>query len=155
YYGSKTKQCRCSAYEIRKYLDKISGPLLDRIDIQIEVDSVSVTEIHMTGKEESSLQVRDRVQQARKLQQNRYQQEKQFCNAQLTSSQIETYCPLDQKGQQLLEKAMERFSLSMRAYTRIIKVARTIADLAGEEQIQVTHVAEAVQYRNLDGKYWR
>lgn len=89
------------------------------------------------------------------MQQKRYKEEKQFSNAQLAAAQVEKYCKLNEASQQLLEKAMERFGLSMRAYSRISKVARTIADLAGEENILVPHVAEAIQYRNLDGKYWR
>ena len=155
FYGSKTKQCHCSPHEIRRYLDKISGPLLDRIDMQVEVDSVSISDIQPTGKEEDSKTVRERVQKARALQQKRYKEEKQFSNAQLAAAQVEKYCKLNEASQQLLEKAMERFGLSMRAYSRISKVARTIADLAGEENILVPHVAEAIQYRNLDGKYWR
>ncbi len=155
FYGSKTKQCHCSPHEIRRYLDKISGPLLDRIDIQVEVDSVLVKDIQPTGKEENSKTVQARVQKARQRQQARYKDENQFSNAQLTAAQVERYCALDQNCQTLLEKAMERFSLSMRAYSRIVKVARTIADLAGDEEIKIGHIAEAIQYRNLDGKYWR
>ncbi len=155
FYGSKTKQCHCSPHEIRRYLDKISGPLLDRIDIQVEVDAVSVSEIQPTGKEESSHVVQQRVQKARETQQRRYRVEKQFSNAQLSSAQVEKYCKIDATSQLLLEKAMERFGLSMRAYNRILKVARTIADLDGKEHIGSNHIAEAIQYRNLDGKYWR
>lgn len=155
FYGSRTKECRCSPHEIRRYLDRISGPLLDRIDIQVEVDAVPVAEIAANTKEEDSATVRGRVQAAREIQQKRYKGGKNFCNAQLSTGQLKEYCDLGTEAQQVLHMAMERFGLSMRAYGRILKVARTIADLQGREGIETRDVAEAIQYRNLDGKYWR
>lgn len=155
FYGSKTKKCRCSPKDIRRYLDRISGPLLDRIDIQIEVDAVPVKEISEGGEAESSAKVAERVRCVRELQQARYAQEGIHCNAQLNSAQSKKYCPMTEAATNLLHMAVERMGMSMRAYGRVIKVARTIADLDGAEVIDTTHVAEAIQYRELDGKYWR
>jgi magnesium chelatase family protein len=155
FYGSRVKQCRCNPHEIRRYLDRISGPLLDRIDIQVEVDAVPVEEIQATGREESSQTVRDRVQEARLMQQERYREENIFCNAQLDARQLKKYCALSSGAQEVLHLAMARFGMSMRAYGRILKVARTIADLRNDDAISTADVAEAIQYRNLDGKYWR
>jgi len=155
YFGSKTRQCRCNQHEIRRYLDRISGPLLDRIDIQIEVDSVPVKEISQSKPAESSAEVRKRVTRARQIQQERYRGEGIFCNAALTSKLLKKYCLLTDEANAVLHMAVERMGMSMRAYGRVLKVARTIADLAGEEQISTEHVAEAIQYRELDGKYWK
>ncbi len=155
FYGSRVKQCRCNPNEIRRYLDRISGPLLDRIDIQVEVDAVRVEEIQSTGQEESSQTVRERVQKARQKQQERYREENIFCNAQLDARQLKKYCALTTGAQEVLHLAMSRFGMSMRAYGRILKVARTIADLRDDQAISTADVAEAIQYRNLDGKYWR
>ena len=154
-YGSKSRICRCSSQEIRKYLDRVSGPLLDRIDLQIEVDSVPVQEINDSSPAESSAQVAQRVAGARKIQQERYRKESFFCNAQLGSASVKKYCRASIDAEKLLNEAVESMHLSMRAYNRILKVARTIADLAGEETISGVHIAEAVQYRELDQKYWR
>ena len=155
YYGSKSRICRCSPQEIRKYLDRVSGPLLDRIDLQIEVDSVPVQEINDSSPAESSAQVAQRVARARKIQQDRYRKESFFCNAQLGSASVKKYCRTNNDAERLLNEAVESMCLSMRAYNRILKVARTIADLAGEETISGVHIAEAIQYRELDQKYWR
>ena len=155
YYGSKTKKCRCSANEIRRYLDRVSGPLLDRIDIQIEVDAVPVQEINQSAPAESSAQVRARVAQARKRQQERYRKEGIHCNAQLDARLSKKYCELDAASTQILHMAVEKMGMSMRAYGRVLKVARTLADLRGAEHIETADVAEAIQYRSLDGKYWR
>ena len=155
FYGSRVKQCRCNPNDIRRYLDRISGPLLDRIDIQVEVDAVPVGEINATGREESSQTVRERVQKAKHLQQERYREENIFCNAQLDARQLKKFCTLSQEAQDVLHLAMARFGMSMRAYGRILKVARTIADLRDGGAIATADVAEAIQYRNLDGKYWR
>ena len=155
YFGSKTKQCRCNQHEIRRYLDRVSGPLLDRIDIQIEVDAVPVKEINQGRPAESSAEVRKRVTKARELQQERYRGDGIYCNAQLTSALQKKYCQLDANATQILHMAVDRMGMSMRAYGRVLKVARTVADLAGEENISAAHVAEAIQFRELDGKYWR
>jgi len=155
FYGSKQRQCRCSQHEIRRYLDRVSGPLLDRIDIQIEVDAVPVKEISTGSEAESSAVVGDRVRKARELQHKRYRLDGIHCNAQLDARLIKRYCALTPEATQILHMAVDRMGMSMRAYNRVLKVARTIADLAGEENITTAHVAEAIQYRELDGKYWR
>lgn len=155
YFGSKQRECRCSQHEIRRYLDRVSGPLLDRIDIQIEVDAVPVKEISAGGASESSAVVAQRVRKARMLQQERYREDGIHCNAQLDTQLSKRYCRLTDQAAQVLHLAMERMGMSMRAYSRVLKVSRTIADLAGEEHISSAHVAEAIQYRELDGKYWR
>lgn len=155
FYGSRQRQCRCSKHEIRRYLDRISGPLLDRIDIQIEVDAVPVKDISSGGAGESSAAVGARVRRARELQQARYQNDGIHCNAQLDAALSRRYCGLTEQATNMLQMAVERMGMSMRAYSRVLKVARTIADLAGDESISTAHVAEAIQYRELDGKYWR
>lgn len=155
FYGSKQRACRCSQHEIRRYLDRVSGPLLDRIDIQIEVDAVPVKEINNGKPAESSEVVRERVRKAREIQQERYRQEGVYCNAALSSAMTTKYCSLSPESVSMLHVAVEQMGLSMRAYGRVLKVARTIADLAGEENIRPEHVAEAIQYRGMDTKYWR
>ncbi len=152
YYGSSYKKCNCSSYDIKKYLNKLSGPLLDRIDIQIEVQRVSYDKLDINVSETSS-QIKERVEKARKLQENRYKDEKIFSNAQLSSSQCEKYCKLDIESKDLLKIAYEKLGLSVRANNKILKVARTIADLEGKENIEKKHIAEAIQYRSLDKKY--
>lgn len=154
YYGSSVRQCRCGAHEIRRYLDRISGPLLDRIDLHVEVDAVPLEEITDAKKGESSQSVRERVETARKMQQNRYKNAGINCNAQMTNRHIEEFANVSAPANAVLSKAMEKYSLSMRGYMRIIKVARTIADLQGEESITAGAMAEAIQYRTLDAKYW-
>ena len=154
YFGSKTRRCRCTQRDIRRYLDRVSGPLLDRIDIQIEVDAVPVREINEAKPAESSAAVRERVRQARQIQQQRYWHDGIHCNAQLDSRLSRQYCELSPEATAILHMAVDRMGMSMRAYGRVLKVARTIADLAGEEKIRTEHVAEAIQYRELDGKYW-
>ena len=155
YYGSSSHVCRCTQQEIRRYLDKVSGPLLDRIDLQIEVDAVPVQEINKNTPAESSGQVAMRVASARKTQEKRYRAEPFFCNAQLNNASIKKYCGMTDEASELLNSAVNAMHMSMRAYNRILKVSRTIADLANEETISSAHVAEAVQYRELDQKYWR
>ncbi len=154
YYGSRTHPCRCTANDIRRYLDKISGPLLDRIDLQLEVDAVPVSEIAESGDAEDSAAVRARVERARHIQLERMKETGETCNANLAGENIRRYCALDEKAERLLERAVEKTGMSMRGYNRLRKVARTIADLAGEEKVLPEHVAEAVQYRSLDSKYW-
>ena len=154
FYGSQLHQCRCTASEIRRYRNKVSGPLLDRIDIQIEVESVPINQISMRRPEESSETILKRVTAARNIQLERYANDGITCNAQLNARLREKYCQLDDDTRSLLESAAEMMHLSSRGYTRVLKVARTIADLDGGGDIRMEHVAEAVQYRSLDGKYW-
>lgn len=154
YFGSKQKQCTCTPNEIKHYLDKISGPLLDRIDLQIEVDQVPVKEINNGKAPETSAEVAARVAKARNIQNKRYMGTGIFCNAQLEQSMMKKYCATDEATTELLNMSIDRLHLSMRAYNRILKVARTIADLAEHENIQTEDVAEAIQYRELDSKYW-
>lgn len=154
YFGSKTRACRCTKQEIHRYLDRVSGPLLDRIDIQIEVDAVPVKEISQARPAESSAEVAVRVRAARERQQERYRQDGIHCNAQLDSRLMKKYCELSPEGTALLHMAVDRMGMSMRAYGRVLKVARTVADLRGDEKIQTQDVAEAIQFRELDQKYW-
>lgn len=154
YYGSKEKKCSCKPERIKKYVNRISGPLLDRIDIHIEVNQIQYHELEEKGKAETSQEIRKRVNQARKIQLERYQKYQIFSNSELTPQLIEKFCELDSKSKHILEIAFERLGLSARAYNRILKVARTIADLESSEKIQEKHLAEAIQYRSLDRKYW-
>ena len=153
YYGSKDKECNCTNKAIEKYLNRISGPLLDRIDIYIEVEAVKYDKLTSNEKQESSRSIKKRVNKARKIQFDRYKKEGILSNAELTSKMIEKYCVLTNECKELFERAFERLGLSARAYTRILKVARTIADLDGKENIEKKHLLEAIQYRNLDRKY--
>ena len=155
FYGSKEKECTCSENAISKYMGKISGPLLDRIDIQIEVTPVKYQKLNNNSKEESSEEIKLRVNKARKIQHERYINDGIYSNSQLTPKLIEKYCKLDSQSKELLENAFKKLGLSARAYTRILKVSRTIADLAGSVNIQKAHIAEAIQYRSLDKKYWK
>ncbi len=154
-HGSRTKECRCTPNDIKRYLGRISGPLLDRIDLQVEMDAVPIEEIETAAEQEDSRTVRARVLAARLRQQERYADEPYYCNAQLPQEGVERYCALEGGARTLLHQAAERFHISMRAYGRIRKVARTLADLAGREEIALGDVAQAIQYRNLDGQYWR
>jgi magnesium chelatase family protein len=150
YYGDNKKACRCSMNQIRQYQSKISGPLLDRIDIHIEVPSLRYRDLASRSAAESSGEIRQRVTQARNLQGRRFDGLKILVNARMTERQIKMFCAIDDESQGLLEMAMDRLGMSARAFTRILKVARTIADLDGEDRILSRHVAEAIQYRNLD-----
>lgn len=140
---------------IAKYMGRISGPLLDRIDIQIEVAPVKYEKLNSNVPTETSAQIKERVNKTRQIQMQRYQEERIYSNSQLTPKLIEKYCKLDDKGKLILQNAFEKLGLSARAYGRILKVARTIADLDGSENVQEKHVAEAIQYRSLDKKYRR
>ena len=154
YYGSQEKKCRCRPEQVKRYINRISGPLLDRIDIHIEVGPVNYQQLEQSRKAETSQEIRKRVNQARKIQIERYQEYPIFSNSELTPKLIEEFCVLDSKSKQILEAAFHRLGLSARAYNRILKVARTIADLDACEKIQEKHLAEAIQYRSLDRKYW-
>ena len=155
YYNHPEKQCTCGAGAVKKYLNKISGPLLDRIDIHVEVIPVPFKDLSVQTLSESSAEIRKRVVKAREIQLERFKDApKIHCNAQMTSSKIRKYCQVDEAGMQLLKNAMEKLGLSARAYDRILKVARTIADLEGVENIQSNHIAEAIQYRSLDRDSW-
>jgi magnesium chelatase family protein len=151
YYGDRSRACVCTPHQIRKYRAKLSGPLQDRIDIHIEVPPVPVRELHDHGPvPEASGGIRARVVEARERQAGRYRQDGIYTNAQLKPRLLKRYCELDARGQNLLEQSMLKLGLSARAHGRILRVARTIADLAGAEKIDALHVAEAIQYRNLD-----
>ena len=154
FYGSD-KECKCSESAINRYLSKISGPLLDRIDIQVEVNSVKYDNLNSDTREESSLEIQKRVNKTRKIQLNRYEGFGIYSNSELTPSLIQKYCKLDDTGKFILKQAFEKLGLSARAYGRILKVARTIADLDESENILDKHLLEAIQYRSLDKKYSR
>ena len=154
YHGSRVRPCRCNEHEIAKYLERISGPLLDRIDLQVETDAVPVDEISSAQKSESSAAVREWVQKARAMQVARFSGTQISSNAQAEGSAVTEFFPLSIECSAVILKAVDKLHLSMRAYTRVIKVARTIADLAGEKEIAPAHLLEAVSYRTLDNKYW-
>lgn len=152
YLGDPLKACTCSPIQIQRYQSRISGPLLDRFDLQIEVPRLQDFDHDNLSRGESSATVRERVEGARLIQRMRFAGKNYFCNAQMSSKDLKEFCSIDLDGAKLMRQAVQRFSLSARAYYRIIKLARTIADLAGEEQIRSEHLAEAVQYRSLDRK---
>lgn len=155
YYGSKDKECTCTPQMISKYMGKISGPLLDRIDICTEVSPVKYQKLDSKEQAESSEEIKKRVDKARKIQQERYKESRIVSNSELTPKLIEKYCKLDEKSKEVLESAFNKLKLSARAYGRILKVSRTIADLDESKNIEVKHIAEAIQYRSIDRKYWR
>jgi len=155
YYNHPTKECVCAPGMVPKYLNKISGPLLDRIDIHLEVVPVPFKKLSELNETENSTTIRERVIRARQIQSERYNgQEGIFCNAQMSSRQIREYVELDATSNTLLKNAMERLGLSARAYDRILRVARTIADLEGSAVVDSTHISEAIQYRSLDRESW-
>jgi len=155
FYNHPEKHCTCVPGALRKYLSKISGPLLDRIDLQVEVTPVPFAELSGLSSGESSSLIRERVIKARERQSQRYENnEGIYCNAQMSSKLMKEVCVIDAAGQNLLKTAIGKLNLSARTYDRIIKVGRTIADLAGSEHIQSAHLAEAITYRNLDREGW-
>ena len=155
FYGSKDKECTCTQNMIDKYIGKISGPLLDRIDIHIEVSPVRYDNLNSNAQIEKSEQIKKRVNRAREVQRERYKEYKIYSNSELTPKLMEKYCKLNENSKRILKAAFDNLGLSARAYGRILKVARTIADLDSKENIEEKHIAEAIQYRSLDRKYWK
>lgn len=154
YYGDGSRKCRCSESDVARYLSKVSGPMLDRIDIQLEAKSVNYDDLQKP-KGESSSALRERIEKARAIQAERYKNESVSCNADLSGGLVEKYCVVGEAEKALLEQAFKSMNLSARAYSKILKVARTIADLDGREKIDSMDIAEAIGYRNLDKKLWK
>ena len=153
-FGSKKHICTCTPQSIRKYINKLSGPLLDRIDIQIELDAIEFNELRSKAEEEKSSVVKERVMKARAVQSARYSRLPIFTNSEMNNRLIKQYCEIPAEAETMMETAFKKLSLSARASFRILRVARTIADLEGKDKIETAHVAEAIQYRSLDRKYW-
>ncbi|MBQ4132041.1 MAG: YifB family Mg chelatase-like AAA ATPase [Clostridia bacterium] len=155
FFGHPTKNCTCSPSAVSKYLGKISGPMLDRLDIHVEVPPVKYDELKDdAGTAESSAEIKARVDKARQIQNERYKDENISCNARLTPKLLKKYCVLSDEAEQLLSAAFKNMGLSGRAYDRILKVSRTLADLEAKEKIESAHIAQAIQFRSLDRKYW-
>ncbi|MBR6560580.1 MAG: YifB family Mg chelatase-like AAA ATPase, partial [Alistipes sp.] len=154
YYNHPTKECSCSPAAVHRYLGRVSGPLMDRIDLHVEVTPVSREEMSSDEVAESSASIRERVMRAREVQAKRFQGLGIYTNTMMSSSMLRKFCPLSPDARRLLDAAMERLQLSARAYDRIIKVARTIADLEGVADIQPLHISEAIGYRSLDRESW-
>ncbi len=150
YFSDPKHECRCTYQQIHRYRSKISGPLFDRIDIHVEVPAVPHKDLLAGTAAEPSEEIRKRVAAARNLQSERLKRTKIYCNAQMVNRQIKKYCQIDEASGNLLKTAIDKFGLSARAYNRILKIARTIADLESEPDIQVDHISEAIQYRTLD-----
>jgi len=153
--GDPKRECSCTFLQVQRYRTKISGPLMDRIDLHMEVPPVQYKDLAAAGGGESSAEILARVKAARKIQAERFQKMKIYTNAHMNSRQIRKFCALDSLSEELLERAMEKFGLSARAHSRILKIARTVADLAASEEITSAHVAEAIQYRSLDRRVYR
>ena len=154
YAGHPTRKCICSKKQAQSYINRISGPMLDRFDIEVEVAPVEYDSLSSKTKEESSAAIRERVQAARDIQHKRFKGTDITCNARITSDIFHEVCPISPEGNELMKNVFEKMGLSARAYDRIVKVARTIADMDGEEVIGKKHIAQAVQFRTLDRKYW-
>ena len=154
FFNDPKRECKCSPLQIQRYVAKISGPLLDRIDIHIDVPAVKFVELTNQTPSEPSSDIRQRVERTRQIQFHRFAGEKVYCNAQMSPRLIRKYCAIDSTAKTLLETALNRLGLSARAYDRILKVSRTIADLEGQDKLAAHHVSEAIQYRSLDRTYW-
>ncbi len=154
YFGDPKRECRCSPVQVQRYRQRVSGPLLDRIDLHVEVPAVEYRDVASDRAEENSDAIRERVSVARQRQQDRFHDERTNCNARMSSKQIKAWCKLDDECQELIKIAMTELNLSARAYDRILKVSRTVADLAGAETIGPDHVSEAIQYRSFDRTLW-
>ncbi len=154
YYGHPTRKCICNPKQVKNYLSKVSGPLLDRFDIHVEVAPVEFSDLASKDKEESSAVIRERVQKARDIQTERFKGTDITCNARITSDILREVCPMTEKAETVLKGVFDRLGLSARAYDRILKVARTCADMEGAEVLTEKHIAQAVQFRSLDRKYW-
>ena len=154
FYGHPTKECSCTDAAKKRYMDKISGPILDRIDIHIEVAPVEYEQLSGKGNEEKSEEIKKRVNKARAIQQKRFEGTNVSCNAKMTPRMTKEFCILSDDANELLKASFEKLGLSARAYDKILRIARTIADLDGAEDIEISHIAEALQYRSLDRKYW-
>jgi len=154
FFGHPTRECICSANAVHKYLNRISGPMLDRLDLHVEVPPVDYTSLSSERKEETSAQIRERVNKARKIQQERYKGTGVTCNARLTPALLKKFCVMSEDASDYLKLSFERLGMSARAYDRILKVARTVADLEGSKIIQKSHIFTAISFRSLDRKYW-
>lgn len=152
YLGDRERECTCSPTQVQRYLNRLSGPLLDRFDLQIDVPRLTFQELEQSTPGETSASIRQRVQKARNIQETRFGQS--MCNAEMTPAQIKKHCSLTREARLLLQTAFDQFNLSARAHSKIKKVARTLADLAESEQIEAHHIAEAIQYRGMERKYW-
>jgi len=154
YYTDIKKECHCSPSQIQRYMSKISGPLLDRIDLHLEVPSLPSSDLLSHAQIETSKRIKERIVEARTRQQQRFSQTEIVANCHMNYHQIKEFCALDDDGKKLLKMAIDELGFSARAYDKVLKVARTIADLAGEENIFSSHIAEAIQYRSLDRNWW-
>lgn len=154
YFGHPTKECTCSSNQVHKYLSRVSGPLLDRLDLHIDVPPVDFDDLSSKQVSEASIEIKKRVNSARKIQKQRFNGLNINSNSQIPPSKLQEFCQMTDSARNLLKLAFEKMGLSARAYDRILKVARSIADLENTEVINNSHIAEAVQYRTLDRKYW-
>ena len=154
FYGHPTKPCTCAPGAVSRYLARVSGPLLDRLDLHVEVPPVDYEALQATGREETSADIRERVIAARQRQLARYADSGVTCNARLTPALLQSFCPMTDRASAVLKAAFDRLGLSARSYDRLLKVARTIADLDGADVIDTAHISEAIQFRSLDRKYW-
>ena len=154
YFGDPKHRCTCSETKIRRYLNRVSGPLLDRFDIHVELPRVKFEELRSDESSESSAEIKKRVNAAREIQRERFKGSDTLSNSAINAAQLQEFCVIDSSAENVLKNAFEKLGMTARAYDRVLKVARTVADLEQCEVIQSRHVLEAVQYRSLDRKYW-